>query len=323
MRRLFLKLLGYGFLMLVALELLVRLFYLGKDTPIRIVDENGVEKWQPVQNGFSVTGNRRQNFSAYHINNSGFNSYREYLPTKEKKEIALVGDSFIEGFHQNYYSSTGRKIEQKLPRFEVYEYGYAGYDMADQLHLIHAYKEKFDLIDHVVIGVKFSNDLRRSEYQISQERIKLENPRNRLLKKSKLLVYTQSIGLLDPALRMGSDLINLLKGKSMPSTLGKGDVISMKSKDSLYLNNFEMLVQKYGFDKDRFVLLLDKDNTSSLFTDYLEANDFSYIDFSKTLKESKKPATLIYDMHWNNHGRNLIAGLIAEYISNRHRPEAR
>ncbi|MEM7486621.1 MAG: hypothetical protein AAF348_15540 [Bacteroidota bacterium] len=316
MRRLFLKLLGYGFLMLVALELLVRLFYLGKDTPIRIVDENGVEKWRPIQNGFSVTGNRRQNFSAYHINNSGFNSYREYLPTKDKIEIALVGDSFIEGFHQNYYSSTGRKIERKLPGVEVYEYGYAGYDMADQLHLIHAYKKKFDLIDHVVIGVKFSNDLRRSEYQISQERIRLENPRNRLLKKSKLLVYTKSIGLLDPVSRMGSDVINLLKQKTAPLAVN-----TIKSKDSLYLNNFEMLVQKYGFDKDRFVLLLDKDKTSSLFTDYLEVNNFNYIDFSKTLKESKKPTTLIYDMHWNNHGRNLIAEIIAEYIKGR--PEVR
>ena len=114
-----------------------------------------LKKWVPNQNGFSVTGNRRQNFSEYKINNSGYNSYREFNPTANKTELALVGDSFIEGFHQNYYNSIGKKIEQQFADIEVYEYGYAGYDFADQLHLVHSYKEQFDHIDQVILGIKF------------------------------------------------------------------------------------------------------------------------------------------------------------------------
>ena len=99
----------------------MRAFHLTKDYPSRYVDEFGVEKWMPNQNGMSVTGIRRQNFSEFKINKSGFNSYREFTPTEDKTEIALVGDSFIEGFHQHYYNSIGKKIENKLKLGEIYQ----------------------------------------------------------------------------------------------------------------------------------------------------------------------------------------------------------
>jgi hypothetical protein len=96
MKKLFLKSLLYLVLIVLVLELLVRIFHLTKDYPVRYVDKFEVEKWVPNQEGYSVTGNRRQNFSKFYINNSGFNSYREFTPSKDKVEIALVGDSFIE-----------------------------------------------------------------------------------------------------------------------------------------------------------------------------------------------------------------------------------
>ena len=40
------------------------------------------------------------------------------------------------------------------------------------------------------------------------------------------------------------------------------------------------------------------------------------MDVSGTLKASKTPTTLIYDRHWNDHGRSLVAELIANYYKN-------
>jgi hypothetical protein len=41
---------------------------------------------------------------------AGFNSHREFFtPSEDKFEIALIGDSCIEGFHQDFYDSTGKK----------------------------------------------------------------------------------------------------------------------------------------------------------------------------------------------------------------------
>ncbi len=305
----------YGFFLILALEILVRVFYLGKDNPTRYLDQFSVEKWEPNQHGFSITGNRKQNFSEYRINSSGFNSYREFSPSLNKTEIAIVGDSFIEGFHQDYYNSIGKKIENLLPNIEVYEYGYAGYDMADQLHLIYQYKEQFELVDHVVINLEFSTDLTRSEYGVIRDRLALESRTNKLLKKSKLLVYSKSIGVLDPIKRFVSGSIIFFKqllNKSEINT-NKTKAIALK-KENKYIDNFKSLVSHYGYDKDRFVLLLDTKTTSPLFLSYLNRNNFEYLDFSKAFETSDTPTTLIYDKHWNNHGRSLIAHLITEYI---------
>ena len=317
MKKLILKFGIYSISILICLEILVRIFYLGKDTPHRFVDDFKVEKWKPNQHGFSVTGNRRQNFSEYYINSSGFNSYREFNPTYNKVEIALVGDSFIEGFHQNYYNSIGKKIEKEIPGIEVYEYGYAGYDFADQLHLINAYSNQFKKIDLVILGIKFSNDLTRGDYNVIQERLALETPLNNFLKRSKLLVYTKSIGMFDAPKRLIQSIFKLFQPKEKKTihTFSKEAITLNKRKKELrYLSNFKSLVATYGFEKDKFVLLLDSKITPVLFLNYLNETNYTYLDISESFSKATKPTTLIYDKHWNNYGRERVAILIAEYL---------
>ncbi|WP_340063242.1 hypothetical protein [Ascidiimonas aurantiaca] len=312
MKKLLLKSALYAILLLLMLEVWVRIFHLSKDNPVRFIDEKKVEKWMPDQQGHSVTGNRRQNFSEYSINRSGFNSYREFSPTKEKVEIALVGDSFIEGFHQNYYNSTGKKIENKLLGIEVYEYGYAGYDMADQLHLIHAYKDKFDLIDYVILGIKFSNDLGRGSYYNVASRMKFEQPFYRIIRKSKLLVYTQNIGGLDPVRDLATRIFSV--GKTKTSEKKEPTPEEIRQQDEEYLKNLKSLMNEFGFDKERFVFLLDSRATSRIFIDFLHESNIKYIDFADEFAKAKRSTDLIYDKHWNNYGRELIARVITSYI---------
>lgn len=302
----------YFVLILISLEVFVRVLHLGKDNPSRFVDAVKVEKWKPNQAGFSVTGNRRQNFSEYHINNSGFNSYREYTPSQDKVEIALVGDSFIQGFHQDYYNSLGKKIENNLENVEVYEYGYAGYDFADQIHLVHAYKEDFDKIDYVVLGLRFRDDLLRDEYKVVYDRMKLEAPLYQNLRKIKLLGYASNIGILDPVKKFPGKILSVLRKKKTPSV--KKNEPDPFDTQALYLKNFKSLVSKYGYDKSRFMLLINVSETPVFFIKYLDENNFKYIDFGGVLNNSKKPTTLIYDQHWNNHGRDLVSELISKYI---------
>ncbi|WP_010179984.1 hypothetical protein [Aquimarina agarilytica] len=315
MLKLFLKIGGYLFLILIVLEVLVRIFHLAKDTPKRFIDEAKVEKWIPNQKGIAVTGNRKQNHARYRINNAGFNSYQEYTPTKEQFELALVGDSFIQGFHQDYTHSIGKKIENALPAIKVYEYAYAGYDFADQLHLIHAYKKDFDLIDQTIIYIDFNTDLLRGEYAVIQDRIALQSPLNNMLKKCKLLVYTKSIGVLDPPKNLVAKLINSLN-KRPRATHTKIKKVSHQKNNTIvtYLNNFKKLVTTYGFDKKRYSLLLNTNTTPKPFLDYLMANHFKIIDFHQALKNATAPTYLIYDQHWNDYGRTLIANQISKTI---------
>lgn len=314
MKLLFLKTVLYAFLILLSMEVVVRIFHLYEEQPVFIINDKNVKTYAPNQTGYSVTGNRKMNFAEYHINNSGFNSYREFVPSKDKTDVALLGDSFIEGLHQNYYNSIGKKIEDILnDGTEVFEYGHSGYDFADELHLMQAYKEKFSQIDEIIIYMKFENDLQRDTYEPDQYWIDSQYFLfSRIKRHIKLLEYMDAIGALDPLRNLKTNLLNL--GRAIHKTPSKQNKEVDTSVNQKYIENFKKLIQTYGFDKNKTAILLDTSKTSKLFLDYCDSMGYKIIDFSKTLENSKRPTTLIYDMHWNNHGRSLIAKLVASYI---------
>lgn len=307
------KLIFYTFLILLALEVLVRVFHLHNELPERYAAEDGILKWVPNQQGYSVHGNRRQNFAEYHINSSGYNSYREFSPSDEKFEIAIIGDSYIEGFHQNYHNSIGKKIEDQVDGVEVFEYGHSSNDLADQLFLIKSNKEKFEKIDHIIMYLKYKNDLLRSEYQFVPR-----TPFFPLLRHSKLVVYLLNIGIVDPIKnvhrRLGS-----IKGKVVGSTQTVNKAEVKVDQDSLYLENFKSLTFKYGFDKKKTSLLLDSRVTDKKFMEYLDKEGIDVIDFSDAFEASggMRKTTLIYDLHWNDYGREVIAAEILGHLNSK------
>ncbi len=314
MKKLFLKSALYVFLIICCLELSVRALHLYTEVPTRYIDNHGVEKSLPNQKGFAVTGNRRQNYSEYNINNSGFNSFREFTPTKEGVEIAIIGDSFIEGMHQNYFNSIGKKVEDRLNDVEVYEYGYAGYDLSNQLHLMNAYKEDFEFIDHIIIYLKYESDLINDTYTPNKERIELlESPLFKIRDQFKLLSYTTKIGVMDPI----KNLALILTKKNKPAIFPSNVSIKQATIDLKLLENFKSLTSKYSFDKNKVSFLLNSEETSTTFLNYCHDNNYQVIDYSKVFKESDKSPTLIYDQHWNDHGRDLVATVIADYFKNR------
>lgn len=309
MKRVILKGILYSVILLLSLELLVRVFHLHNERPERYLDEYGVEKWVPNQKGYSVTGNRKQNVGEYRINNFGFNSvYDNYTVSKDSIEVAIVGDSFIEGFHQDYTNSISRKVEKKLPSIKVLEFGYSGYHLAEEFNLIDSYKHLFKDIDRVVIYMRFKDDLITGEYTVSN-RLSLDTPINRLLKKSKLIVYAKDIGALDPFKNVVESTVNFVKQV-------KPNIKVEVNNDSIYLANFKKLVNTYNYDKQKNVLLLDYSLCSSEFLSYLKQNNFKTINFDEAFKKSSVPKTLIYDQHWNNLGREIIADEIVDYIKN-------
>ncbi|AYN66529.1 hypothetical protein D1013_03590 [Euzebyella marina] len=316
MKKFILKCLVYVFLILLTLEGLVRLLHLYTEDPPRYIDEYGVEKRVPGSSGYAVTGNRNQNFSEFRINEEGFNSKNEFNPTEEDYEVALIGDSFIEGFHQDYYISTGEKVEEQTKDISVYEYGYAGYDLANQMHLIHAYKDQFELIDKIIIYLNYESDLSRGEYSPNYARIKMLNSTLFKIRDNiKLLAYGSKIGILEPFKR-------LAQGKAFREpqngyqenevTLSQEEIDAQELKR---LNNFKSLVSLYGFDKEKTVILLDSRKTADSFLRYCKAENIEVLDFAPNFKASKKSTTLIYDHHWNEHGRDIIAKTIADYLT--------
>lgn len=289
----------------------MRLFHLYNDVPLLLfIDEYGIMKTEPGQKGFSVTGNRRQNFAEFSINDFGYNSYRAFKPSKDKLEIALVGDSYIEGFNQHYYDSTGKKIENNLNNtVEVYEYGRGGYDMADQFHTINSYKEQFDLIDFVFIYLKFENDLQRTEIKPDYDLVNLKHTfKFKIKRQIKLLKYANAIGLFDGFKNLRYNL------SFRKRTNRKDKKIDKSALELQYLDNFKTLVKNYGFNKEKICFLLDERNTSPLFIDYCNQMGYKYLDFGASFEKANQPTDLIYDRHWNNLGRTIVASVIADFV---------
>ncbi|MCV6628457.1 MAG: hypothetical protein OIF50_01215 [Flavobacteriaceae bacterium] len=298
------KMVLYAVLIFLVLEALVRIFHLYDDEPTWYLDKkDNTYKWVPGQEGYAVYGNRRQSFTKYHINTEGYNSYRDFAPTEDKVEVAIMGDSFIEGFHQNYFNSIGKKIESKLPHLEVYEYGHSSFDFADQAYLVYSNKEVFKKVDHLIFEIKFRNDFQRSEYSVAPRTVVFP-----LLRKSKLLKYMLDIGMVDPVKKT-------LRKLNIVGQVPYSPPKDIQDLDSLYLSNFKKLHKMYEIDKSKSCFLLDSRQTAQIFLDYLDEEGIAYIDYGKVFEENKKrPTTLVYDRHWNNYGRQLVANEIYKYL---------
>lgn len=309
MKKFFIKSGFFLILLVLSLEILVRVFHLYTEDPPRMIDELLVEKRVPGHSGYAVTGNRNMNFSRFRINQSGYNSKREYEPTEDETEIALVGDSFIEGFHIDYDNSLGTKLENTLNhQVLVYEYGYAGYDLANQYHLIDTYKEDFAKIDYIVVYMDYATDLHRNVYEPNHDRIALlSSTLFKIRDNVKLLAYISKIGVLDKIQGFGASIL----GKNQPKTR---TAIPKSSKDQEYLENFKKLSTTYNIDYSKTFLLMDSRKTNKAFLDYCATESISIIDFGAAFDKEQRPTDLVYDQHWNDYGRSVIAELIGEAL---------
>jgi len=310
MKKLLFKIGVYAITIFVLLECYVRIFHLSSDVPKRVIDEFGVEKRISNQTGTNITGNRRQHATTYKINENGFNSIRSQISSSENFKLALIGDSYIEGFHQDYNNSLGRMIETELDSVEVYEYGCGGYDLADQFHMINAYKDKFAELDLIVVYMKYENDLERSIYTTNQIRLnKMNNVVGKIRNFSKLLSYGGGLGLIN---KFGK----FLKSLKLPVNSASQDSSKSLITDSTKIKNFETLISNYGINKNKVKLLLDSRNTCPNFLAFCDDIGMCYIDFAETLKHAEKETTFIYDTHWNSYGRNLLAKKISDCVAN-------
>lgn len=122
----------------IATEILLRLT--GKVTDVVMeVNFDGDYLYKPLQEGKWIRGANGEIVSSFKINSTGWNSAVDYRFENEKKYIALVGDSYIEGFHVPTDSSIGRKIEKILPGYIVHEYGKSRANAKDYASFYHKY----------------------------------------------------------------------------------------------------------------------------------------------------------------------------------------
>ena len=106
---------------------------------------------------------------------------------------------------------------------------------------------------------------------------KISGTLNNLLKKSKLLIYLTDIGFIDP-IKSFIGKTNAFIRNNKPQKAAPP--VDQNKIDKEYLANFESLVDLYGYDNEKNVLLLDVEETSPLFITYLKENNFGYTELN-------------------------------------------
>jgi GDSL-like Lipase/Acylhydrolase family len=127
---------------LLGLELGLRLFVdVTDDINYAYLPDVGL-KLEPNQQGLFI---RDGVHAAFHVNNAGFNSLRDYAAQRNGHplRVAVVGDSFVEAFHVNPAESLSAVLEQELNRqgvpAEVYGFGISGFGTSQVYHLVKDY----------------------------------------------------------------------------------------------------------------------------------------------------------------------------------------
>lgn len=117
---------------LISLNFTIKLFNLAGHT-IPELTINGNQLWKPGADSVWVKGGLGEIKARYRINRDGWNSIIDYQKDyPDSQKIAIIGDSYIEGFHVDAANSIGRQFEQLSElSYRVHEYGKSGGNIVD------------------------------------------------------------------------------------------------------------------------------------------------------------------------------------------------
>ena len=290
-------------------EIYIRVFHLYDDIPKVNLDPNKLLVYKPNQNGSYNFGNRKEVDSKYLINSAGFNSVVEYDFSTNISKIALIGDSYIEGFHQDVNNSIGRMLD-RLSGYQCYEYGMSSWTLNDYFNLISSNFNQFNQFEYIFININPS-DLQYSlhDYWNSDEsKLKVDTQNSFIYK----YIYS-NVKLLSSANQMG---IFNNSGKKI-KIFSRNNQLELNNND-LQLKNFHEILNYFNIPiKNEKLIFLFNSNQKyqESFLNHIKEG-YNFIDLSISFNESADLPYFRFDKHWNNKGRLLVAKEILHKINN-------
>jgi len=291
---------------LCVFEIYIRIFNLYDDIPKYDLLTNNILIYKPQQEGIKNFGNRKELVTKYSINKSGFNSIIEYEFIYNNSIIALIGDSHIEGFHQNVNNSIGRRVEKKS-NYIVYEYAISDWNLDDYYKIINYLSDNLNKIENLFIYLSPS-DL---EYPLNNN-LSGKTETNKIKKQNSSLynIYS-SIKTISAFNQTG--IFQKYKNKIQSLQEVKPQELT---NTNIHLKNFIELNKYYKINnyKKKLVYLVNSDlKFQKSFLEYLYKN-FNVIDLSKSFSNANEDVYFKFDKHWNEIGREQVAEEIFRYL---------
>lgn len=277
------------FVYLFLLEITTRIFDLSGHT-LPKVSLNNNKLLRPGAEGIWIKGGRSEIKSHYKINNQGFNSLKDYGVLDENKiNIAIIGDSFIQGAHGDVENSIGRILEAEIQnKVEVHEYGIDGMNIVDfSLIFTQSIKNRYDY----TFILASDKDLLEKKASVMGKGNKI--PKNSIMRKlydrSSLIRYLN---------------INHKLSVKIKKIFSFSDSLNKQQKKITAIDINVQLIKQFD---STCVFLYEK---GKLDTSLIKAFNIQYIEVVPLFK----PINHGFDIHWNLNGRKNCALAIQNHI---------
>lgn len=295
MKKLLINIILFFLIAIIIGEVIVRLTHATADIPQRTIDEYGIQKYFPNQEGYWKGGNHQ-----WMINNQGWPGE---LPKSYDNLITIIGDSYIENFinpnkcHQSFFLKT------LMPKYNFFEAGRSGVSLIEAMEIS---KQIDSLNPELTLIYVNDNDFYESiqnkkiltditQVNLTNDSIiygKMKSPGlKNILYSWKLLYYFYN--------RFPLSSRSEKEEAPVKHNRFKDSNVSLHNQDIINLVNY--ITKNYYINSKIFVF---HPNSSKEIIDICKNNGFKVIVLDSS---NDKTWTFDYDSHWTCYGHQKVA----------------
>ncbi len=336
----------------IFLELFFRWIIPSCEMPTGFFDEESkIFRYQPNEKGVYTIGKFADIKAKWISNNAGWIYPRDYIKTKTKKRIAVIGDSYIEALQVDFNKNYPFLLNDKLGNdYEIYSFGKREAPLSQYLNMSRYVVKNFN--PDILIFNIVHNDFDESIYELNPNRnyfmrIKHNSLNNNITETEPVPNHSfaqynfwKRFFYQSATLRYfyyNLEIFSILKSSDaaeyesnvIPNILIKNkDMIALTTEyilNRLRVENPQKRVI-FVFDAPRQAIYdrsLAKSKVLWLY-DMVEheckKNNIEFIDLTKPMELQYLKNNINYnsalDYHWNDHGHRFVANILYEYLKN-------
>ncbi|MFP4846804.1 hypothetical protein [Winogradskyella sp. PE311] len=280
-------------------EIVVRTTHAVSDIPQRTIDEFGIQKYIPNQNGYWVGGDHQ-----WTINKLGWPGI---LPKSYDNLITVIGDSYIENFMNPNDCHQSVLLKEYLPEFNFLEAARSGVSLIEAMEISKQTDEKDPLITLIYVNdndftesienINNLNDITQINLESGEiDYGKMKSPKfKKILYSWKLLYYFYN--------RYSS---SLTKGAKKPKLIKRKKTFKKKYVSDL----LDHIISNYSMEKK---VLVFHPNTNPELIKLCKELELNIIVLDSN---NDKTWTFEYDTHWTCYGHKKVSQQVSTHLLN-------
>lgn len=337
-------------LLFLLLELFFRFVIPASELPVSTFDPDfHVLKYRNDNRGDGIhtIGKRGQYPTRYHVNNEGWINIKDYEREKQRKRIAVIGDSFVAAFQVNTGEAFFDHLEKALnDSIEVYSFGYSGSPFSQYLQMAKYATHHFQP-DALIVNLVYNDftesikgaagkdhfwtykPLRNTTYELIRPQYKLKYLRiKQLISYSALYRYFFLNVRIHKPKRKRPDSVAAYQAYQ-----AKSEIKEVSRKEQVAVITSIMEAFKLAFPKQRIIFVMDgpraaiyhdwQEKMSTIwynkyFAETCKVYDIEFIDltpyFVADYKVHQQKFEFAEDGHWNAYAHRLVGQVIHKYL---------